>query len=238
MSGNTIKEYSDASKLLGLMLEDADGEEAKKLNDALTYVREAAALLADEKKMAADALMEAGEMSRQEYDQYMSYVEEFAMENAQELAPYTSIASIGTALTLATAEHNALHSNRFENIMTMESGEELSVKDANFLKSRFAKYTKVFESPNDDAWADAIGEGVVSDDVKNFLECAQNCWDRMRLDAEKDTRKYIMESIQETGDTDFVQECVTEAVNEGVISNFIANRISTMIDHCEITMSR
>lgn len=77
----------------------------------------------------------------------------------------------------------------------------------------------------------------MTDELKNFLESAQNCWNQTRLKAEKDTKDYIMHSIEETGDADFVQECVEEAVSNGVISNFIAGRINAMIDHCELSMN-
>lgn len=235
MTENSIKEYNSTMEILEMMIESAGSEEKGDLVNSLFFLKKAGISMSKDKRNAATALYESGSMTNEEYTAYLEYLKDFSYEQEKEVSPYMEIASLGTALTLANAEHVACHSPRFDTILATESGEILNTKDCKFLKSRVEHLACLKEDTNTSVYLDQISDGRMTDDLRNILTVAKESWDEQRVSAEKETKRYIKESIEETGSVDTVNESIALAVENGEISNFIAKQLEKVVDYCDVT---
>lgn len=235
MTNNEIKDYKETIGMLEVMIEDASGDEASVLEDALGSLRRAETVVIEEKREAVNALYESGEISDQEYNEYLDYLNENAFEAEKELTPYIETASIGTAITVAEAEKKAFNSNHAKFILAKESGDLLTGKDEKFLLSRMDKYLQLCEETEIvSSWKTDIESGYMTEGVRDFIKEGQKIWPKQLVIFEKEAQDYVMESINRTGESVMITEQVHDALELGYISEAIADRMDRIISLCDI----
>lgn len=235
MTNNTLSDYNTILDTLKDLTVEASDDERAMLENAIESIQRAETIIIEEKREAIDSLYESGDVTEEEYDDYVDYLNESMIEVESEMLPFTETAGIGVSLTLSESEKTAYASKRCEHLMFMEDGEELNDADTRFLESRLDKYLKLCEeSMASDKVADDIDEGYMTESIRELLRVGNQVWNEQYLDSERAAKEYIMESITTHGSSDYITEHVQDALDMQYITKPIADRMNRMISICDI----
>ena len=134
-----IEDYNTALGILQDITESCMGDEKDFVESAIKSIHEAKMVAIEDKKNATEELMESGEISIEEYNNFTSYMEAEELESTLILEPYMTEAALSMSAALSASEARAFKSPKYENINKIAVGTTFGSSERSFIQSRLNK---------------------------------------------------------------------------------------------------